>query len=165
MAKQSQSFYELLGVTREASAQAIREAFLELAKIYHPDSNFYAEITSGPLTAQNIDAFKRITEAYNTLRSPVQRAKYDASLPPPLPTWEGERAEREGGPAATNSGVHRRTWDSFGHSQPVRGTTVEQSEDDLGISISEMMRRRSFWGRASGGLTSLVMAVRAAAKS
>ncbi len=161
MAKQAQSFYELLGVTREASSQAIREAFLELAKIYHPDSNFYAEITTGPLTAQNIDAFKRITEAYNTLRSPVQRAKYDASLPPPLPTWEADGA----GAATAHSGVHRRTWDSFGQSQPMRATHVEQSEEDLGVSISEMMRRRSFWGRASGGLTSLVMAVRAAAKS
>ena len=161
MAEELQSLYEVLGVTRDASAQQIREAFLELAKIFHPDSNFYSEICSAALTNQNIARFKKITEAYNTLRSPTLRAKYDASLPPPLPNWETERPSA----GRATSGVHSRTWDSFGQARAVQETRVEQADEELGISISEMMRRRSWWGRASGGLNLIVTAVRAAAKA
>jgi molecular chaperone DnaJ len=61
-------FYELLGVTREASEVEIKKAYRKLAMEYHPDRN------STPGAEAR---FKEITEAYEVLRDPQKRAAYD----------------------------------------------------------------------------------------
>ena len=67
MAKQD--FYELLGVTREASAEDIKKAFRKLAMQYHPDRN--------PGDKQAEQRFKAINEAYDVLKDEQRRAAYD----------------------------------------------------------------------------------------
>src|SRR6185437_15694096 len=68
MAKKD-DFYELLGVTREASAEDIKKAFRKLAMQYHPDRN--------PCDKQAEHRFKAINEAYDVLKDEQRRAAYD----------------------------------------------------------------------------------------
>lgn len=62
-------YYEVLGLTRDADAQAIKAAFRKLAMQYHPDRN---------KTPEAEEKFKEIAEAYAILSDPGKRAQYDA---------------------------------------------------------------------------------------
>src|SRR5262249_32037867 len=61
-------FYEVLGVEREAGEAEIKKAYRKLAMEFHPDRNKSSEAE---------ERFKEITEAYEVLRDPEQRAAYD----------------------------------------------------------------------------------------
>jgi len=62
-------FYELLGVTRQASDDEIKKAYRKMALKYHPDRN------QGDKTAE--EKFKEISQAYEVLSDPTKRAAYD----------------------------------------------------------------------------------------
>ena len=64
----SQDLYDLLGVTREADADAIKKAYRKLARQYHPDVN------PDPATQE---MFKEVSRAYEVLSDPQKRAAYD----------------------------------------------------------------------------------------
>lgn len=61
-------YYEVLGITRSASADDIKNAFRNLARKYHPDVNKAEDAE---------DKFKEINEAYGVLSDPDKRAAYD----------------------------------------------------------------------------------------
>jgi molecular chaperone DnaJ len=61
-------FYSVLGVGRDASEAEIKKAYRKLAMEFHPDRNPAPEAE---------ERFKKITEAYEVLRDPDQRARYD----------------------------------------------------------------------------------------
>ena len=61
-------YYESLGVSRDASPEEIRRAYRALARKHHPDVNKEAGAE---------DRFKEISEAYEVLRDPDKRARYD----------------------------------------------------------------------------------------
>lgn len=61
-------YYEVLGVTREASADDIKKAYRKLAHKYHPD------VSSDP---DGEAKFKDVAEAYATLKDADKRAAYD----------------------------------------------------------------------------------------
>ncbi len=62
-------YYEVLGVSRNASPDEIKRAFRRLAAKYHPDAN--------PGDASAEESFKEINEAYQVLQDPEKRARYD----------------------------------------------------------------------------------------
>lgn len=62
-------YYKVLGVDRKASQDDINKAFRALARKYHPDINKDPD-------AEN--KFKEINEAYEVLKDPEKRKKYDA---------------------------------------------------------------------------------------
>jgi molecular chaperone DnaJ len=64
-----QDYYELLGVSRRASAKDIRAAYRKLARKYHPDLN------PGDKSAE--EKFKQIQEAYDVLSDTKKRQMYD----------------------------------------------------------------------------------------
>src|SRR6201988_2769825 len=62
-------YYELLGVSRKASAKDIRAAFRKLARKYHPDLN--------PGDKASEEKFKQLQEAYDVLSDTKKRQMYD----------------------------------------------------------------------------------------
>lgn len=67
------SYYEILGVTEQASVDDVRAAFRKLAKERHPDR------FQGSLKRDAEREFQAITEAYNVLIDADRRARYDQS--------------------------------------------------------------------------------------
>ena len=61
-------YYEVLGVSKDASTAEIKSAFRKLAKKYHPDIN------KAPDAAEK---FKEIEEAYSVLSDDTKRKQYD----------------------------------------------------------------------------------------
>ena len=64
----SRDFYEVLGVPRNADSEAIRSAYRNLAKRFHPDVN---------KDSGSEERFKEINEAYSVLSDAQRRAAYD----------------------------------------------------------------------------------------
>ena len=63
------SYYDVLGVARDASEKEIRQAYRRLARQYHPDVN------RNDAAAE--EKFKEINEAYTVLSDADSRGKYD----------------------------------------------------------------------------------------
>lgn len=62
-------YYEVLGASKQASADDIKKAFRKMARQYHPDAN--------PDKKDAEEKFKEIAEAYEVLSDPEKRAAYD----------------------------------------------------------------------------------------
>ena len=62
-------YYDILGVSRDADAAAIKSAYRKLARKYHPDVN---------KTKEAEEKFKDINEAYEVLSDKNKRQRYDS---------------------------------------------------------------------------------------
>ena len=62
-------YYELLGVSREATPEELKKAYRQLAMKHHPDRN------AGDKASE--EKFKEISHAYSVLSDPEKKAHYD----------------------------------------------------------------------------------------
>ncbi len=75
----SKDYYEILGVSKSASADEIKRAYRRLAKQYHPDRN------PGDPSAET--KFKEVQAAYEVLKDQQKRAQYDQFGPAAVGDW------------------------------------------------------------------------------
>jgi len=98
-------FYEILGVSRNATQEQIQRAYRKLARAHHPDVN------KDPGAE---DRFKDVSEAYNVLHDPETRRRYDAfgpdfrRVPDDVDPETWNRAAAGGGPGAAGADTGRR---------------------------------------------------------
>ena len=132
--------YDVLGVAATADAKAIRAAFLQLAKVHHPDKG------GDPVK------FNRINEAYLTLNDPVLREKHDSSLfglavfehrapapapAPPTPQEVAEIPEMAGCPSSRLANAGQRFEELLAHMRRMHLLSVG---DRLGVWFAEFRK-------------------------
>lgn len=131
MATKARDYYEILGVTKQATDKDIRAAYRKLARQYHPDLN------PGNKSAEA--RFKEIQRAYEVLSDPDKRKQYDQFGP----AWEmaGQAPPRDG--YGTTRGRPHRTETTYDF-----GDLGDLGDD--GIDLGDILGRvfGGFGGRA-----------------
>src|SRR5437763_6131931 len=69
MAGNKRDYYEVLGLSRQATTEEIKKSYRKLAIQFHPDKN--------PGDKHSEEKFKELNEAYEVLSDPQKRQLYD----------------------------------------------------------------------------------------
>lgn len=119
-------YYEVLGVSRNASSDEIRRAYRRLARQYHPDVNKHDAAE---------EQFKEINEAYEILNDDERRAAYDRFGHAGVGGFNG--GPGAGDPFGFGSSPFTDIFETFfgggaatrGHRGPTRGADLESTVD------------------------------------
>ncbi len=117
-------YYKVLGVSKNASQDEIKKVYRKLARKYHPDAN--------PDNPGAEEKFKEIGEAYEVLKDPEKRKKYDQLGS----NWK--QYANAGWPGGGSRGAYTRDFNGTGF-----------SFEDLGGGFSDFFEM--FFGRSSKG--------------
>jgi serine/threonine protein kinase len=94
-------YFEVLGVLRTANETQIKEAYAHFARLLHPDACRHPSLAD--IREKREAVFFRLSEAYETLRDPVTRAKYETAFEPrrsrPAPAPPVQAASAAGAPS------------------------------------------------------------------
>ncbi len=130
---EKRDYYEVLGVSKDATDDQLKKAYRKLAKKYHPDAN--------PDNKEEAEKkFKEVNEAYETLSDPQKRRMYDQF------GHSGPQGFGGGGPFGGQNGYYSYTssgFDGFGDFGSDFG--------DLGDIFSAFFGGRGFSGRGAKG--------------
>jgi curved DNA-binding protein CbpA len=86
------SHYDLLGVSRAATAEDVRRAYLEKSRLFHPDLRHRPDLAG--LERELTAVFARLKTAHDTLADPAAREQYDRELDE-TPAFSAEDTERD----------------------------------------------------------------------
>jgi molecular chaperone DnaJ len=122
-------FYEILGVSKGASADEIKKAYRKMALQYHPDRN------PGDKAAE--EKFKEAAEAYDVLSNEEKKARYDRF------GHQGMGGASGGGPGGMNmEDIFSQFGDIFGQGSPFEsffggggGARRERGQGERGSNI------------------------------
>lgn len=142
----ARSLYDVLGVSRDADPSAIQRAYRRRARKLHPDVNKDPDAE---------ERFKELSEAYDVLSDPDQRARYDAFGP------DFRRVGADVDPGAyrrahASAGVGGGRAGGWGGAGPSGGFRYSGSGDDLDLEdllgglFGGRGRGRDGWGPVSG---------------
>ncbi len=101
----SKDYYEILGLTKSASADDIKKAYRKLAMQYHPDRN---------KTKEGEAKFKEVTKAYEVLSNVQKRQQYDQFGHAAFEQGAGQGPFGGGGPFGGQQGPFSYTYTSNG---------------------------------------------------
>jgi curved DNA-binding protein len=113
------NYYEILGVTKNASSEEIKKAYRTLARQYHPDRN------PGNKAAE--EKFKDINEAYEILSDPTKRSQYD----------QFSKAWGKKGFSARNGKSNPFDFGNFANSKTTSGRTATTERDRVRVDASD----------------------------
>src|SRR5262249_44769807 len=129
-------YYEILGVSRKASADEIKKAHRKLVRQYHPDVN-----RNNPQAAEK---FKEMQEAYDVLSDDSKRKQYDefghSGVGGNADAAEAFRRAQQG-----RGGPRTHTWQGG-----PGGATVEDFDFDFGNGGMGSIFEQLFGGRGGG---------------
>ncbi len=126
----NKDYYEILGVSKDASADEIKSAYRRLAKKYHPDLN---------KTPEASEKFKEINEAYEVLGDDKKRANYDQYGSADGPQFNGSSGGfgdffgGSGGFGGGFSDIFSDIFSAFGGGE--RRTRVNRKGEDINVSM------------------------------
>jgi curved DNA-binding protein len=126
-------YYKLLGVSKSATQDEIKRSYRKLAKQYHPDAN-----------KNNPDAtekFKEIGEAYEVLKDPEKRSRYDQLGS----NWKAYSRSGAGAGAGWPGGAQWQSTGTSGSNNFSGGAGFDYG--DLGSDFSDFFE--TFFGRGS----------------
>ena len=89
-------YYEVLGISKNASEDEVKKAFRKLAVKYHPDKEGGSE-----------EKFKEINEAYEVLKDKQKRQRYDQFGHAGVGGSGGGAGRPDGAALGAHSGHHR----------------------------------------------------------
>ncbi|MGK7930184.1 MAG: DnaJ C-terminal domain-containing protein [Microcystaceae cyanobacterium] len=112
---QLRNYYEILGVSKDATSEEIKKSFRKLARQYHPDVN------PGDKTAE--EKFKDINEAYDTLSDEGKRLDFDQQFFGKTKRFNPRSKERIPRSSNGNSNKTRPNSDTWKFQDFVPGTT------------------------------------------
>lgn len=108
-------YYEVLGVSKTASAAELKSAYRKLALEWHPDKNKAADAET---------KFKEINEAYQILGDPTKKAQYDQFGPASAQGFGGQGSPFGGG----QGGPFRYTYSTGDSASSPFGDTIDPFE-------------------------------------
>eukprot|EP00754_Rhynchopus_humris_P040354 Rhum_TRINITY_DN23396_c0_g1::Rhum_TRINITY_DN23396_c0_g1_i1::g.177877::m.177877/K09510/DNAJB4; DnaJ homolog subfamily B member 4 len=127
-------FYDVLGVSEDATEEEIRKQYKKLAMKWHPDRQRTEEAKE-----QASEEFKKISVAYETLSDAEKRAEYDAAGPDGYPPgFDGMHGDRDFGDMF--SFFFQEEADFFRRPQRMQKETLWVTLDELYTGVVQVVR-------------------------
>jgi len=171
-------YYTVLGVPRTATEGQVKEAYFRLARPLHPDSNRDPGLDD--LQGKRDAAFHRLSQAYETLRDPQKRGRYEADLdaraprrrpeptPPPAPAssppvrTEADRVTEaalamESVRQAEKAFKEEKYWDAIQLLEPAIPRLERNSKVKAQVLLARAYMKNPNWGRRAEELLQRVI--------